>query len=573
MKQMFLACWAPHKAAASMPARLSQALARAGCTECLPIPSLRLFATADLELRTLGNGGVVIGQLFDAAGQPAPVELDDRLFGLEREAIVDRYWGSYLAMVAAPSRARFLRDPSGGLATYHVTVGQTIYLTSSPHLLIDCAIVDLELDWKIIARSVSSHELRGVETALRGVLELLPGRAMIAGERAEPARPVWDAWASACKNRRRDAVPALEQTLTSTLAAWARTARRPLIEISGGLDSAIVAAGVAAAAPSASLLTFAAAPGDPDETAYARALAEHMGLPLEIVRPRVDDVDLTRSMGGDLPRPNARAFVQAADLLSLRRAEAIGADAFFSGGGGDDVFCYLRTILPAIDRLRSDGIQAMLATCADIAVMNHATLWEALWKAARHLARGTAHRRKAERLFLDGGALTQHLAADASPADCAMPGKAAHVEAVLSIHNYLEGHRRAAFAPIHSPLLSQPIVECCLSIPAWLWCAKGQNRAIARQAFASRLPSILLERRSKGSFDGFCAQLFDRRRKIIAELLLEGHLAKQGLIDREPVGLALRDPFPPPDTIGRLLALVDAESWVASWVDRRLHRR
>lgn len=533
----------------------------------------RLFLSGDLQLRSIGDDGIVLGHLFDPAGRPAPSRLHDDLFARDRASIVDRYWGGYLAMVSGTSWVRLLRDPSGGLAAYHVTIGDTLYVTSAPHLLIDCGVLGLELDWEIIARSLSHHDARGPGTALRGITELLPGWAMTVGEGAVRPHPVWNPWASAAKDHACDALSALDQALTTTLAAWGRTARRPLIEVSGGLDSAIVAAGVAAVAPDASLISFAPAPGDPDETSYARALADHLGLPLEIVRPRVDDVDLTRSIGRDLPRPNARAFVQAADLMSLRHARAIGADAFFSGGGGDDVFCYLRTILPAIDRLRADGVRAMLATCADIAAVNHATFWDALWKAVRRLVRTAARRPGDGPGFLRSPVQTGRCQELVAPCHSIPPGKAAHVEAVLSIHNYLEGHRRAAFASIFSPLLSQPIVECCLSIPTWSWCANGQNRAIARQAFADRLPQLLLQRRSKGSFDGFCAQLFERRRKIIGEMLLDGHLAQQGLIDREQVDRALRDPFPSSETSGRLLALVDAESWVASWVDRRPQRR
>ncbi|MES2902935.1 MAG: asparagine synthase-related protein [Pseudomonadota bacterium] len=533
---------------------------------------IRLFLTEDLQLRSLGDGALVIGHLFDSAGRPAPDQLPDSLFDWERASIVDRYWGNYLAMIAGVSRARLLRDPSGGLAAYHAMVGETLYLTSAPHLLIDCGVLACDLDWEVIARSLSNHDSRGSGTALRGIVELMPGWAMTVGEDAVPACPIWNPWVSASRERHCDDASILDEALTTTLAAWGRTTRRPLIEISGGLDSAIVAAGVAAAAPDASLITFAPAPGDPDETNYARALAEHLSLPLEIVRPQVNDVDLARSIGRDLPRPNARAFVQAADLMSLRYARAIGADAFFSGGGGDDVFCYLRTILPAIDRLQAEGVRAMLATCADIAAVNHATVWDAYWKVARRLVRGSGRgpRERPGSLHISAQPGVNQTVATTDLS--VPPGKAAHVEAVLSIHNYLEGHRRAAFAPIMSPLLSQPIVECCLSIPTWSWCANGQNRAVARQAFAGRLPPLLLQRRSKGSFDGFCAQLFDRRRGLIREMLLDGHLARQGLIDRDRVDQALREPFPSSEVSGRILALVDAESWVGAWVDRPTQR-
>src|SRR3546814_4141247 len=107
----------------------------------------------------------------------------------------------------------------------------------------------------------------------------------------------------------------------------------------------------------------------------------------------------------------------------LRQARAIGADACFSGGGGDDVFCYLRTVLPAIDRLRIEGFRAMLETTGDIARMNHANIWDALLKVARRAIRG-ARRAKSDSLFLGRRALDigSGDAAGAEGAD--RPGKA-----------------------------------------------------------------------------------------------------------------------------------------------------
>src|SRR3546814_5960667 len=44
------------------------------------------------------------------------------------------------------------------------------------------------------------------------------------------------------------------------------------------------------------------------------------------------------------------------------------------------------------------------------------------------------------------------------------------------------------------PLLSQPVMEACLKAPAWMWIAGGENRAVARTAFANVLPRDILER-------------------------------------------------------------------------------
>lgn len=567
---------APHDRPAKLPTDLAAALRHRGCTERWRGGRLVLSASPELPLRRLvDRSGFVVGHVFDAAGVSAADELQIDLSGTGAEAPTARIWGSYAAFSEGGGGLLALRDPSGGLACYHARVEGFHCFTSLPHLLVDCGLITAEIDWSAIGRSLTRHAARPSVTALRGIDELAPGHLMrVAGGEAE-TRPVWDPWrhvAPSDGERGGDDAAQLDRTLCSTLGAWGRAAKRPLIEISGGLDSAVVAAGMARAAAGASLITFAAAPGDPDETIYARAIADHLGLPLEIASPRIEDVDLTRSLSGDLPRPNARAFTQAADAQSLRHARAIGTEAFVSGGGGDDVFCYLRSILPALDRLQAEGVWAMMATAREIAVMNHSTLWEALTRVRRRLVHGPA-RGKGDLRFLNQ-TQCRGFATEASDASIEgrPQGKAAHIKGIVTIHNYLEGHARADFAPILSPLLSQPIVEACLAIPSWRWCENGRNRAVARRAFAGRLPRSVLERRSKGSFDGFCARLLHCNRPVVRDLLLDGRLAREGMLDRIEIAAALQQPSLSAPTVSRLLALVDVESWIGCWTSRPRQR-
>lgn len=573
MTQDYLACLATPGGPGTLSPRLAAAMARRRCIPQTCNGDLILFASADLPVRKIAGGkGYLVGQLFDRHGRPAAADLDLDLSPEGAERMTRRFWGSYVALSCDHGRSRVIRDPSGGLACYHAQIDGGHYFTSLPHLLVDCGLLPASIDWTEVGRSLAQHSARTERTAISGMEELLPGTSLAIGQGSRERGKIWNAWEHATSSPLEDPAEALRHALASTLEAWGRSLHRPLIEISGGLDSAIVAAGLARASPSASLITFAAAPGDPDETHYARAIADHLGLELAIVQPRVEGVDLTRSLAGDLPRPNARAFTQAADALSLDHGRAIGADAFVSGGGGDDVFCYLRSVLPALDRLRIEGPRAMLTSAMDIAVMNHSTVWEAMYRIARRLARRRPGKSQLDLRFLSDEATAHEVSSTGEQRCDCLPGKAEHVRSVLSIHNYLEGHARAGFAPILSPLLSQPIVECCLSIPAWHWCEGGTNRAVARRAFRNSLPRTVLERRSKGHFDGFCAALLEANRELVRSMLLDGKLARQGLLDRQPLEAALGNPFPPAETVTRLLALVDAESWVASWLSRAAQR-
>jgi asparagine synthase (glutamine-hydrolysing) len=531
----------------------------------------RLYGTGNLRGRSFATGtGIVIGSLFDRSGRAAPDILGAAEPVYDPRTFVNSFWGGYVAVSDTSDGICILRDPSGGLACYHASRNDRHYLTSAPRLLTECGIVEPEIDWSMVLETLVCRDRRPRTTCIVGIAELMPGFLLGLGGSGCRETSVWDAASVAANSHGSGTVESLRDALETTLGAWGQSGTRPLVEVSGGLDSSVVAAGIAASNSQTSLITFAPSPGDPDELPYAGVLARHLGLPLHVARPDIAEVDVSRSLAADLPRPTARAFTQSADALSLARARSIGADAFFSGGGGDDAFCYLRSVAPVLDRARSEGIRAAATTSLDIARMNHATLWEVMANLMRRALPGRPSADRPDTRLIAPGCLDQLAAAARSaPREKLPPGKARHVEGIVTIHNYLEGHRRADFAPLISPLLSQPVIEACLAVSSWRWSEGGRNRATARAAFADRLPPVILERRSKGSFDAFCARLLDRNRERILSMLIDGSLAAQGLLDRSAVTGALRDPSPSAGLVSRLLTLVDVESWAAAWKDRR----
>lgn len=117
-----------------------------------------------------------------------------------------------------------------------------------------------------------------------------------------------------------------------------------------------------------------------------------------------------------------------------------------------------------------------------------------------------------------------------------------------------------------NPLLSQPIVETCLSIPSWQWRAGGRDRAVARAAFANSLPAMVLDRKVKGTPDPFCGAIIRHKRQELRERLLDGQLAAHGLVDSGAIEDALRaDRATSSAENVRLLELVNAEAWTTVW--------
>jgi len=130
------------------------------------------------------------------------------------------------------------------------------------------------------------------------------------------------------------------------------------------------------------------------------------------------------------------------------------------------------------------------------------------------------------------------------------------------IQGTIDGYSRMDVPLLVNPLLSQPLVEFCLSVPSWNWIAGGENRSIARRAFESSLPEVLLKRTSKGTPNSFAFEVVDRNRKRLRDHLLDGRLAQHGLLDLAAIEEVLRPDQPMKGfSHMRLSFLAEAEAW------------
>ena len=240
-----------------------------------------------------------------------------------------------------------------------------------------------------------------------------------------------------------------------------------------------------------------------------------------------------------------------------------------SGAGGDFVFCYLTTAAPMLDAARRRGPLAALVALGDVASLCSCNVWTAaryaLRKATRFRGRPSWPR---ETSFLTreaaGAAPDPHPWLDAPRGT--LSGKREHVEAIVAIHYFLDRGFRGRDANVSYPLLAQPIVELCLRIPTWLWVRQGRNRSVARAAFEGLVPAPILSRGGKGRLESMCAEAYAESRPQLRELLLDGRLASDGLIDRSAVEAYLqRLPERDDPRYFRIFDLATLELWQRSW--------
>jgi asparagine synthase (glutamine-hydrolysing) len=557
---------------------------RSGLPRILSDGGLTIFSgTSGVDFKVDSHSGIVLGSMFDKSGRPPLFQhftgiAIPRIVGTSGASLVEDWWGAFVGLVQErePSRLHVVRDASVGMNCFYRDDGRRTLLASRADLLATAHGETFEIDWAALLGHIARPAIRGQGTALRDVREVVPGSVVTFGAGETRTRTAWTPWdfarAPNVQGSWRSMAERTRSLVDMCVGAWARKARRTIVSVSGGLDSSIVACSLAAQNHDLVCMTMTTRDPAGDERYFARALADHIDCDLVEFEEELAHVDLGRSDAFHLPRPVARGFAQSADLAHRRLAAGRGADCFMTGGGGDNVFCYVRSVAPVADAYLATGVSlTTLSALRDIARLTGVGMGSILRRVPAKLrGMGAAHAWPLRTEFLseDGCRAipppTGHPWLDV-PEDMP-PGKAMHVAWLMAIQNHLEGFGRDQHYPNVAPLMSQPVVEHCLTVPSWMWCRGGVDRALARAAYADLLPKLVFERRTKGTPTSFVMEIVEAKAAEIEDRLLNGQLAARGFLDCSAISAFVRrlDPRRAADYL-QLATLIDVEAWVNAW--------
>lgn len=540
-------------------------------------PDLAIFTTPETPLvRMEGESGLIIGRLYGRDSCARLERLDHaaspRVAATGGKSLLADFWGNYVAFIDADGEVTVLRDPSASVPVYSAAVEDISVWFSDLAVCEDLRIADRPVDEEYLRQWLTFPNLRTHRTGLMGVAELVPGSVHHLKRDGSRTEAAWTPWTAIQSNPRltsfEAAAGAVRSTIVRTLAAQLRDRGTLGLELSGGLDSSIVAAALANSGILLPAVNFATRLPDGDERDYARTVARHLGLSLTIVEEEGGPLDL-RPPARTALRPLLSPLLQPLNRALCAFARRAGVEGLVTGGGGDNLFCYLTTAAPIVDAARERGPAGAIFATRDVAAVTGCTFW----KAGRFaLLKWTRQRRRPpwkrdERFVGPKGLAAQmdpHPWLDAPRS--ALPGKLEHVRSIVRAHHYMEPQHPTGESIIH-PLINQPLMELCLSIPTWLWMQGGRNRSVARQAFANLLPPETINRRTKGRFESMCARAFEENRGQLADLLLGGELARRGLILTDEVERYVRGSGPAPDDdYFRLFDLASLELWLRSRV-------
>lgn len=574
----FLALVAP-TAEPLPPGRIDRA--RKAATSLTPLIETDRFMLWSNHRHGIAQAGshAIVGELFDRGSTRPETTLDDAAWTAIAQSrgqkLIERYWGSYVAFTTGDKGVTVVRAPMGDLGCYHARDGGVLLVASDLPLLSDLG-CRFAIDRAALARHIAYPEWRRSETCLDGVEELRGGDRLLVSANGVECETLWSPWAFA-RGRVIDdpgeAARAVRNAVHLAVRARASGHDRAVLLLSGGLDSAIVAASLKAAGTEVTGLNLIGDDAASDERRYAGMVARSAGIELLTRTFDLDCVDVRRSRAAHMPYPVHRCFTQAQDTVAVETAERCGADLLIDGGGGDNVFFASRTVSILADCLATGGLDKRFWSAARaLSDLGQTGTWALAWRAVhRAWLRSPAPRQPPAVAFLSDAA--RSIVTDTVahpwflPPEGVLPGRASHVALLAPAQNLVEAiNAQATFRTI-SPLVSQPVVEACLRVPSWHWLAPGRDRATARRAFAPELPQEIIARRSKGTPTGFVAAIFDRERKAIRDMLLGGRLVEFGLINEAKLAQALSTPGPVRDLrFVRIMELIDAEAWAAAQI-------
>jgi asparagine synthase (glutamine-hydrolysing) len=459
-----------------------------------------------------------------------------------------------------------------------------------------------ELDAAALHRYLSFLYCPGEGTPLKAVRKLLPGEALVVKSGRVARRWTWYQLPVA-----RGGAAGLDEAeaLSGTVDHLRRAVQRQLVAdvpvgafLSGGLDSSAIVALARERNPDIRCFTIEATGGQEegatDDLPYARRVARHLGVDLEVVR-----IDAAR-MAGDLERMVAQLDEPLADPAPLnvlyisQLAREHGMKVLLSGAGGDDLFTGYRRHravqmqrywdwLPGHVRRGLDSVTAGLdqrrAWARRLAkLFNGAGL-----EGDARLANYFAWAREVDLLGLysvDFRAQLGDTLAAAPMLDFlgALPKDVSALDRVLALeqrffladHNltYTDKMSMAAGVEVRVPFLDLDLVEFAQRIPL-RFKQRGQvGKWVLKKAMEPYLPHDVIYRPKSGFGAPLRRWMRHELRPLLGDLLSVESLKRRGLFDPAAVQrLIARNDRGEVDASYTLLSLLSIEIWCRAYLD------
>ncbi|MCF8826462.1 asparagine synthase-related protein [Xanthomonas campestris] len=504
--------------------------------------------------------------------------------------LVQRYWGRYVAFgYDASARSWFaVRDPTAELPCFIAAIGTVTIVFSSMEDCLRLQLKEFSIRWSYLAYSLLFPFRETGQTGFEEVQALEGGE----GITIQAGRPIarqchWDVVKEAVENPITDlneAVQLARTTLLGCIGALAGEHAQVQLQLSGGLDSSIILAGLlnAPSHPQVQCVHHYDSGIGADERTFARMAVEgacaSSGRSCEFIEyERAPQCALEDIMAFPVTARPAHC-----SGYLLHRRTGLGKDpdqepVQFTGVGGDGVFLRFKGNAAAIDYAWQRGIDRDFLRVAFETAQSGDSFYGVIRDALLHgLLKQPARINEnwgnpCEWVLVDAGtqaapqpAWMRHAIAQGLRVS---PYKMAHISRMVFPVSVLDPFEGAGQWHGVSPISAQPVVELFARIPLHLLMADAEDRTIARRAFEGLLPSAILSRKVKCYLDDHSVAVTRHHRDFIRRLLVGGRLAQRGWIDSQlaDAGICRVSPDHSLQALGIFGPQLNIEAWLRRW--------
>jgi asparagine synthase (glutamine-hydrolysing) len=364
--------------------------------------------------------------------------------------------------------------------------------------------------------------------------------------------------------------------------AWASRHNSIIHSLSGGLDSSIVLSCLqdAPTRPAITCFNYSFERSGADERRFARLAAKRAGCEMREHVIDANAVRLDRLLEVSLsPKPWYYLNDVMNGAFEAQLAADCRASAIFTGNGGDKVFLQSRTDNAVGDYVYHHGIGLqLLRVTRDAAEIDRRSFWTLLRNGIRaglreqrwapgeeeHIHNAFIHPevlawRKAHRSYMTPAVL--------QTAERVPLGKLWQINYLAAPLPFYRALGQYDCPQSVRPLLCQPVIEACLRIPTYVLIHGGWDRAIARRAFEPQVPAEIVHRRSKGAAGQLIKEVVEKNIGFLRELLLDGVLVRERLLDRQKLEAFLCGPRSAASLEYNelLITRINPEVWLRRW--------
>jgi asparagine synthase (glutamine-hydrolysing) len=495
------------------------------------------------------------------------------------------------------------RDALGVKPLYYAALKERFVFASEIKALMHLAPEVRELDIAALHRYLSFLWCPGEGTPLKAVRKLLPGEAMWV--RAGQIERRW-AWYQLPVVRGLFADLDEKAAVAGTASLVRQAVQRQMVAdvpvgafLSGGLDSSAIVAFARERNPSIHCFTIEMVGGQDagvtDDLPYARKVAHHLGVPLEVV-----SIDAGR-MAGDLERMVAQLDEPLGDPAPLNvlyiseMARKQGMKVLLSGAGGDDLFtgyrrhrvlqaeCYWAWLPPTVLRglaTASAGLDQRRAWSRRLGKLFSG----AALKGDQRLVEYFRWGREADLLALYTPETRRVLSEDLAATPMLdflnkLPASVGSLDRMLALeqrfflpdHNltYTDKMSMAAGVEVRVPFLDLDLVAFANRIPPRLKQRGGEGKWVLKKAMEPYLPHEVIYRPKSGFGAPLRQWMRHDLRELLGELLSVDSVTRRGLFDPAAIQrLIAANDGGKVDASYTLLSLLCIEIWCRTYLDR-----